>query len=194
VEIRFDENNLTSVELKDLIGTKKMIIASCRSGFRSEEDRRELLTGMIEAGVNYVDIDIDSENKFKTAILNKALERGCKVIQSYHNYLKTPDRRILSAIIRKGFDQKTDIMKIATMVRDEADITRLLSLYELPKKLQGRLLVIGMGTMGRITRIAALTLGAPFSYVSCPGQLKTAAGQFNITDMKIIFDLIKDEN
>jgi 3-dehydroquinate dehydratase type I len=52
--------------------------------------------------------------------------------------------------------------------------------------------VVGMGHKGRITRIAALLLGSPFTYASLAAGKETAEGQIDWKSLKEIYKRIKD--
>jgi 3-dehydroquinate dehydratase-1 len=53
------------------------------------------------------------------------------------------------------------------------------------------LLAIAMGKIGRISRIAAPVLGAPFMYAAVTFGSETALGQFDLRKMKQIAELMK---
>jgi len=66
--------------------------------------------------------------------------------------------------------------------------SRLLSLYSYGNPI----ISIGMGHEGKITRIAATLLGAPFTYASIDDSKKTAPGQFDSEKLKTIIDMIRN--
>jgi 3-dehydroquinate dehydratase type I len=72
------------------------------------------------------------------------------------------------------------------MVNEPDDLARLVSLYSQP----GRKVVIGMGEMGRISRVAARYLGAEFTFVSVEVGSETAPGQLSLAELESIFKLI----
>jgi 3-dehydroquinate dehydratase-1 len=49
-----------------------------------------------------------------------------------------------------------------------------------------------MGKDGRITRIAAPLLGAPFTYASLDNTRETASGQLDSRTLKQIIDMIRN--
>lgn len=55
------------------------------------------------------------------------------------------------------------------------DNSKILSLYKAP----GRLVAIGMGELGKISRIVAPFMGAEFTYASLNDEQATAPGQIN---------------
>jgi 3-dehydroquinate dehydratase-1 len=158
------------------------MIATCRPGYHSDAERMDLLKAAIEMGCAYIDLEIDASYIFLDTMIPYAKEKGCKVILSYHNVKITPDKEALELIIIECSACGADIVKIASMVNEEQDAARLLALYAHHKNV----LAIGMGEKGKITRLAALKLGAPFSYVSPDGYEQTAPGQLSENEMRAL--------
>jgi 3-dehydroquinate dehydratase-1 len=146
----------------------------------------------VEAGAAYVDIEIEAETLYKREIMQTARLQECQVILSYHNYENTPSRKQLETIIEQCFSQGADIVKIACQVHSEADSARILSLYDYPNQLhQGKITAIGMGEKGKITRLAAPLLGAPFTYASQSTGKETAPGQLDKDKLEKILGWIR---
>jgi 3-dehydroquinate dehydratase-1 len=61
-----------------------------------------------------------------------------------------------------------------------------MSLYNSDKTI----IALGMGNLGKITRIAAPFLGAPFTYAYPTGRKRTAEGQFSIDKLEDIMKRI----
>ena len=61
-------------------------------------------------------------------------------------------------------------------------------MYDLP----GKKVVIGMGEMGRITRIMAPYLGAEFTFASPTHGGETAPGQLNYGQLKDLYKVINE--
>jgi 3-dehydroquinate dehydratase-1 len=108
------------------------------------------------------------------------------VIVSFHDFKQTPGRNELERILESCMDRGGDIAKIATQVTSRKDIGNLLSLYDFP----GRKVVIGMGPLGRITRVMAPYLGAEFTFASMDEGNETAPGQLSFQQLKRIYNVI----
>ena len=104
---------------------------------------------------------------------------------SFHDYAKTPARHELEGIVDACFEAGADIVKIACMAHSETDNARLLGLLDDSRKV----VVIGMGRKGRITRIVAPLLGSPFTFASLSKGKETAAGQI---DRKALEGLLRN--
>jgi 3-dehydroquinate dehydratase-1 len=149
----------------------------------------ELLTAAILAGANYVDIEMEAPRSQQEVLIKLAREHRCKVIISYHNFQETPGLRELYKIVDRCYDLGADVAKVATLVKTSKDCAHLLSLYSADKPV----VVLGMGTEGKITRIMAPLLGAEFTFAAMDEGEATAPGQITYTRMKSILDLLKKE-
>jgi len=189
-EIRMDRiQRLTAKDVRDIFSAGINLIATCRPGAFSEDERKQLLTAAIEAGAAYVDIEVDSDGLFKREIIEKARSRSCAVIISFHDYERTPESEELSGIVSRCFESGGDIAKIACMVNSERDNARLLGLLD-----SGRdIIVIGMGEKGRITRIVAPLLGSPFTYAASARGRETADGQLDRETLEKYLKLLSEK-
>ncbi|NCB97406.1 MAG: type I 3-dehydroquinate dehydratase [Bacteroidia bacterium] len=184
-EIRIEMSNLSSDEVRNLFGKHKSLIATCRPGDIPDERRKALLKAAIDGGAEWVDIEIESDEGYMRELVKYAKAHDCKVIISYHNYKSTPDKEYLESVIDKSLSEGADLVKIATMANNDNDNTTLISLYK-PRR---ALLSIGMGELGRITRIEALKRGAPFTFVIAPGSHESAPGQYSEVEMRTILGI-----
>ncbi len=185
-EIRMEKSGLSANEVKELFKEHNNLIATCRPADIADKERLSLLKSAIEGGAKWVDIEIESDIYFSMELTGFANEHGCKVIISYHNYSETPDLETLKTIVDRANKRKADLVKIACMVNSHTDNARLMSLYDKGQPM----LSIGMGYKGVITRVAALRLGAPFTFVSADDAKETAPGQLNEKDMKLILEYL----
>jgi 3-dehydroquinate dehydratase-1 len=174
-EIRIDKMRLTLADIPALFSLSKTLIATCRPGLYLDKYRKDFLLKAIESGAAFVDIELESEITYREEITAKARSCGCGVIVSFHDHAKTPARHELEGIVDACFRAGADIAKIACMVHSSRDNARLLGLLDDSKKI----VVIGMGDKGRITRIAASLLGSPFTFASLSKGKETAPGQID---------------
>jgi 3-dehydroquinate dehydratase I len=174
-EIRIDLAELSDDDIRKIFSTRKKLIATCRPGKYSQPERIHKLNLAVESGATFVDIEFEAEEDFRNKIMEYAQERQCDVIISYHNYELTPELEELEKIMQKCFEFGANMAKIATMIRVNRDNSKILSLYKAP----GRLVAIGMGELGKISRIVAPFLGAEFTYASLTDDKITAPGQIS---------------
>ncbi len=187
VEIRYDLVRRTPEEISRLCSDSILQVATCRPGGYPDPERMKILKRAIDLGAVYVDVELESSGAFKNEICSYAKERSSHVIISYHNFTKTPSRPELEEILRQCYSSGGDVAKIACQVNMVEDAARMLGLYEL----KGRKIVIGMGDEGRITRLAALELGAEFSFAALSEDDSTAPGQLSYQDLVSLRNTLK---
>jgi 3-dehydroquinate dehydratase-1 len=185
-EIRIDLSGMTDEEIVRVFSCRKKIIATCRPGKYSDAERMHKLKIAIGAGATFVDLEYEAPLDFRIAMIDYAHQHQCDVIISYHNYEKTPELDELEHIMQRCFEQGADLAKIATMVNVNRDNSKILSLYKAP----GRLVALGMGELGKISRIVAPFLGAEFTYASLNEDSATGPGQISYTRLnQFIMDI-----
>ncbi len=186
VELRLDLNDFDIPEIEEIFGSSDNLIATCRSG-KSDSERKISMMTAIKSGAKYVDLDLFSDKRIVDELMKEARNKNCKIILSYHNYKKTPPKEELELICKDLFGAGADIAKIACMVHSRSDLLKLLSLYKEKKDL----IAVGMGALGKITRVAGYFLGAPIVYSSY-GNSKTASGQMDYKELKKVIETISN--
>jgi 3-dehydroquinate dehydratase-1 len=194
-EIRLDRCRFTREEITRLFSLESTLIATCRPGSYTENERRVQLAAAITAGASYVDIEVEAEKGFREELTELALKHTCGLILSYHNYEETPSRQDLIQILEECFLFGADIAKIVCLVRSLSDSARILSLYDNVKKFEEsgkKLIALGMGEEAQITRFAAPLLGAPFTYAAPGPGRETAPGQLTKDKLSDLLKLLKN--
>jgi 3-dehydroquinate dehydratase-1 len=186
LELRLDLLTFSEEQYQKIIGETKLVIATYRKGTVDDEIRINGLKKAIEQGVDFVDIEIDSNEGFISEMINFAKQNNCKIILSFHDFEETPDIGYLKGIIDKSEALGANYIKIATMAKSKQDISRVLSLYEDNKNL----IAFNMGDLGKISRITSLFLGAKFTYASISTENIIAPGQFSYLELKEILNRI----
>jgi 3-dehydroquinate dehydratase-1 len=186
-EVRLDLiDDLSFKSLEKIIDKNNNLIITFRPDVDKldEEIRISYLFKAIEYGVHYIDIEIETEQKMIKSIIDRAKNSNTKIIISYHNYDKTPSIKNLYKIIEICRNYGADFIKIATLINTVKDsITHM----EILKK-EKNIIAVGMGKMGKITRLMSLFMGSPFTYASLSDEEKTADGQLDYKKMRIILD------
>lgn len=175
VEIRLEESGLTIEQTRQLFGTHKNMLATCRPVGLSQAEQTAYLQAAIEGGAAWVDVEIEADDDYRREIIATARRHNCRVIVSYHNYDETPQFPELQQIADIAHSMGADVVKLACMCHTKADVLNLLNLYNSDYQL----LAIGMGSVGAVTRIAAITMGAPFTFVATEAAGATAPGQID---------------
>ncbi|MEP6822740.1 MAG: type I 3-dehydroquinate dehydratase [Chthoniobacterales bacterium] len=145
----------------------------------SAKQRRDLLLRFLPLA-SFVDVELRSAGP-QEGVLEAANAAQVKRIISWHNLDRTPSLQALQRIARRAEKLAPDILKIVTRTDRREDMERLLEFFDrecarLP------LCVMGVGRLGRQSRIALTRRGILFHYV----HLGTAvvAGQFSLASAR----------
>lgn len=188
-EIRLDLTSSSAEDIDEIFNHPTPKIATCRFENTSLEIQKNKLIRAVKAGADYIDIEIEVPEEQRIELVSMARKNKCKVIISYHNYNETPGLKELFTIADKCYEMGADIAKIAAMVKKPEDNARLMALYEIGFPIVS----LGMGDLGKATRIIALMLGAEFSFASEDDGVSTAPGQIKYSKMKDIIEHINQE-
>ena len=187
-EIRMDTMDLSVKDITSLFSSHPRLIATCRPGRFGRHERLEKLLTADGAGASDVDIELEADQEYRSKIISLARAKGSIVIISHHDFEQTPPRNILEAVVDSCFKAEADIAKIACKALSSRDSARLLGLLDDPRAI----IVIGMGEEGRITRLAALLAGSPFTYASPAAGREAAPGQLDKEQLEDILRYLKN--
>lgn len=162
--------------------TTKEAIWTCRSKEEggSYEGTEEERVALIQKGIGlfeYVDIELKTVQSHDFTCNEKS-----KIIISYHNFQETPSYWDMQKILFEMNQHKPDIIKIAAMVNEEYELTKLYRLLTNKPHHEERI-VVGMGEKGKQSRIVGPLLGSYLTYAktewgeSAPGQIEIRALQ-----------------
>lgn len=116
--------------------------------------------------------------------------KNLKLITSFHNYELTPLNEVLEKKIQEMASFSPFIFKIACTCNSHEDAHSLLSLcFKLQAK-NKKHIILGMGSFGKITRIAATLWGNEFIFAPLNSNSETAPQQLTraeiVDSMKIL--------
>ena len=128
---------------------------------------------------DFLDCEIDSSHLLRW-LHQEAKTYGKKLILSYHDFNKTPSLARLESILRKSLRYKPFATKFAVRAKGQEDLIPLFSF--LSRNKGKRLIVIGMGKAGELSRILFPVLGSQIAF----GHLgrKTAPGQLSVHELR----------
>jgi len=188
-EIRMETiSGIDEAGVRQIFSSKAKLIATCRPGKMDEAERKMLLLAAIASGAAYVDVEVDAADPYKQDMVAAAKKKGCQVIVSFHDYERTPPREELVQIVNWCFESGADVAKIACKANSKRDAARLLGLLDGERKV----VAVGIGPEGRITRLVAPLLGSPFTYASEGKGKETAEGQMAKGEMEKIIREMSD--
>ncbi len=184
---KIDAVKAALTEIRAILREKPLIftLRSAKEGGNkqvSEEYYLELNKAVTETGlVDIIDVELFSnENDIKT-LIKTAHDNHTFVIISNHDFAKTPPKEEIVSRLRKEQELGGDILKIAVMPTNSADVLTLLDATNTMKEQYAErpMITMSMGGKGVISRLAgelfgsALTFGAA-KKASAPGQIAAA--------------------
>ena len=194
IELRIDY--LRKPEITTLVnGRQKPFIITNRreeegGKYRGDERKRlEVLKEAIDLAVEYVDVEMRSEESLLHNLL--ANKKETQIILSFHDFQKTPSIKEL----KKLFDRMTrlgaDIAKIVTFARTWEDNLNVLLLTAYAIKRKQEIVAFCMGEKGKMSRLFSPIMGAAWAYASLTRGKASASGQLTVREMKEIWERLR---
>ena len=191
VEFRVDM--LESVDKEDIAKMAKYpsiitIRADWEGGeYTGDNDKRmELYKTAIENNVKFIDIELKEEKNKELVEFRNSINSETKIIVSYHDFEKTPDYGELLQIVKRELEIG-DTAKFATMAKSKKDVLNILRIVN---EFEGKIIGIGMGEEGKLTRILGVDFGSILTFSSMEGR-SSAPGQVDVVKLKKIWELLK---
>ena len=130
----------------------------------------------------YVDIELRSARPFE-AILQEARAKDIQTIVSFHDFNETPSGSRLDEIARLAQLLGADLLKVSTRTDTSAQLTRLRDFF-LRKRLEMNIAAMGVGRLGRISRIEFAKRGSVLNYAHLGNP--QVEGQLSMTELRRI--------
>jgi 3-dehydroquinate dehydratase I len=140
--------------------------------------RRELYFAFLPSA-RFIDVELRSVEALADVIA-AARERKIGVIVSSHDFRRTPPTAELQRRALQARRAGAAIFKVATVTRTPADLTRLVALFANPSPVP--LSVMGMGPLGKVSRLLFGRLGSRLNYGYLHHQ--NADGQWAARELK----------
>lgn len=137
----------------------------------SAAERMALIEPLLDLAT-LLDIELRSALEMRP-LVQKAQGRGVKVVGSFHDFQATPADEVLLGALDFAQPAGLDAVKIATFLNSMDDLTRLMRLLSTPRR--HRLSCMGMGPLGRVSRLVLAKCGSLLNYgflgeANAPGQ------------------------
>lgn len=194
IELRLDQ--IPETEPKTLLDTISVNLQKCIFTIRrqdqggkydgQEEKRLQTLLHLSELKPAYLDLELNALREGREQAKEMLRSLKGNLIISWHDFEKTPQKRILQEILAE-IHAHGGMPKIVTTARDFHDNVTILSLYETECR---PLVAFCMGNYGVISRVMCPLLGSPLTYASLKGE-KTAPGQLCIEELRAIFSRLE---
>ncbi|WP_457639285.1 type I 3-dehydroquinate dehydratase [Persephonella sp.] len=183
IELRIDQ--FSSFEKEYVIEKAQLVknydlglIATIRSkeeGGSDIPDKKRLELFEAVAGLSDIlDIELSSES-INRKVIEIAKDEGKLALVSYHDFERTPSEEEIQAVIDRSVSIGADIVKYAFKVNTTEDISRIMCVTA--KNRDKKIVAIGMGELGKITRVAGFFFGSILTYTYigrsfAPGQIE----------------------
>ena len=191
-------------KVKELLQNVRQVLSrplllTCRSSKEGgqvdfqEQDMQALIDLVCQDDI--VDM-LDLEMSYDTVALFRWIEElhrhHIQVVLSSHYFDCKPDNEDIRSILDKMDVLGGDVLKVATIVNYKKDVIDVMNVtLEMSSRIQRPLVVIGMGELGKITRIAGSLMGSAVTFASY-GQ-ESAPGQFSLEDIHIVLEAISHD-
>lgn len=158
------------------------------SGDKTEYVR--ICTDAIRSGrADVIDVELSAGDDAVAGLIREAHAYGVRVIASYHDFDRTPDKEEITARLRRMQDLGADILKIAVMPESKSDVAVLLGAaaeaYEWAKQ---PLVLISMGADGAVSRFACEAFGSAMTFGSA--SVSSAPGQIDAAKLRSLMESI----
>ncbi len=178
IELRVDQFSRTDVPyVTDLVNLVKseglktiLTVRWEKEGGKPVKNREEIF---LKAGIysDFVDVELNARDTLLKVSQGLKPHR-VRLIVSFHDFERTPPPWIIREILREGH-RLGGIPKVSVMAKTEEDVANLLCVGHKEKYEK---ILIAMGEVGKISRVAGFVFGSVISYASleetyAPGQL-----------------------
>jgi len=144
--------------------------------FAKTERERLALYRAIAPHADALDVELDA--RIRPEVAKAARKARATLVLSHHDFKTTPAAAPLDDVVNRAAKAGADIIKISTYVRVESSVTSLARL--MLRHTKKPLVVIGMGSKGRPTRVEFPVLGSLFTFATIDG--KSAPGQMSLAE------------
>jgi|GEM_PF-687361 len=153
----------------------------------SERERRDFLLDIAQHKPQFLDVEFTCGKQFIQQ-LYKISPQTTFILSSHKKYLSSSQ---LFSLYDKMKSYNCKVIKIAVETKVIEQTLPIFSLLEKAKEEQQKLIAIGMGTHGEITRILAPKYHAYLSFASPDDSSQTASGQLSLDKLLNVYNFKK---
>ncbi|MGE5593932.1 MAG: type I 3-dehydroquinate dehydratase [Betaproteobacteria bacterium] len=153
-----------------------------------EVERVDSLLAAVECGgVAVVDIELATEPRLRSRVVEVAAARGVAVIVSYHNFTATPPKREILGIVQEEAKAGCSIVKFAVTPRDPRHVLTALDATWEAKQMTGLPVIsMSMGPIGKFSRVIGPLYGCDLTFASL-GRA-SAPGQIDVSEIRYLLN------
>jgi 3-dehydroquinate dehydratase type I len=176
----FDIGSMIQAAKKPVIITYRTI-KECGNGYADYDTITGYLLEAVRNGADFVDVELSMPQEWRQKVIPN--KKNSKIIVSTHIDDSTPLFDDLKEIFEKSVSTGADVVKIITMAKEWEDNLRVLELIPMSKKQGVEVIAFCMGSIGRISRVFSLLLGAYLTFASFDYGQESASGQIPVEEM-----------
>jgi len=152
----------------------------------SERRRVGVLIEAVERGVEFVDVELATDERLRDSLREAIARRGFRtaLMVSRHDFRRTPPLPRLKEILDRCGEAGASIAKIVTTAARPEDNLRILELIVHARRRENRIVAFCMGGAGRVSRLAAPLMGAEFGFACLREDEGSATGQLTVRQMR----------
>jgi 3-dehydroquinate dehydratase-1 len=157
----------------------------------ADDDYRALYETLLKAPfADLIDIEMSRGEAVVRRLVAAAHDIGAFIVMSSHDFSGTPPAAELLARLRRQQELGADVLKLAVMPRDPADVLELLrATWEMASRYAERpIMTMSMGGTGVVSRLA----GEIFGSAMCFGMMgrASAPGQIDVDRLTDVLDIV----
>ena len=178
----FDLNALLKAATKPVIVTNRSKLdgGQFKGG---DEERVRALHDALEAGADYVDIEVSTAREHLQPFLEG--HETSRIIISYHDFSHTPED--INPLYEAMNELPGGVIKIVTYARDLSDNLKMFQLLERAQKENKKMIGLCMGDLGEISRVLSPLYGGFLTFGSLETGKESAPGQMPANALKNIY-------
>ncbi|MCD8013604.1 MAG: type I 3-dehydroquinate dehydratase [Lachnospiraceae bacterium] len=141
-----------------------------------------------------IDLEVNRGEKFLQDLCRELQKAEVRVIASFHDFEKTPDRDTLIGLLCRMQELGADVTKAAVMPRSEQDVLELLEAAVAMKHQHADrpYIVMSMGRLGGISRLAGALTGSAVTFATAGNA--SAPGQLDAALVALVLDVLQTEH
>lgn len=152
----------------------------------NEKDRFDILLEAAQHGFEYVDFDYEFPEELIKSF-KKQKPKDCELILSAHYFDGTPGLPHLTHKLQAIQKQKPNMVKFAATPKNLKDVVTMIRLAEKLESKKIPHIVISMGALGKVTRLASPLLGNEMMFTTIDEASATAPGQVSAEKLRESF-------
>ncbi len=143
-----------------------------------------------ESAFEYVDCELAVEPSAIARLREVARAKGTRLIGSYHDFERTPDRATIVGKFLEAEGLGFDVAKVAVMPRRMEDVLILLgATLEGRERVSIPLITMAMGGLGAVSRMIGGFFGSSLTFAA--GLEASAPGQLPVGDLKRFLEMVE---